>query len=513
MARIIFHKNIFSDEKYEQDFDFSKNLVKNITEWTDSNKSEQDLVECYDTETGDTFFAPLCEDDNSKNVLVVVNGKSVSADYKVTSDDVIDVFFMPFGNEYFNDGSMAGFVFGGGLGLLAGGLLMDPLGLSALSVVGIITSFAAIGYLAGTEIYNLMHDSSSSVTDKKNIEKKIDVRGSSNQSLSGNPYPFVLGKYTIIPQLVADPYTEYEGERGENAYVRAVYCAGYAPLKLTDFKLGDFKLAYNRSQGVERRTVVNGLLKGYSKEKADDGDILDFWKSNDIELEIIQQAPRVHQINSTFQENTNIDLANRPLVNAATMREAGWPGIQDGETYTLYSSAYSTSNGIVTALMTPIRADGTVLSPTELRELAERYLARFDSEGNEVNVLVPVSDVYVYLLNTFKGDDSVEQSEKYAEALHKNQQEYYFGKEYINYGHIYPDKMTETEINAPALFVNDDAVANASSVIYKGINFPKRYRTNGVYFTESCPMEFVINLDAPNGLYATRTKTTKNKNS
>ena len=360
MARINFYRNAFEDKYEEQEYDFSKSLIKNIEQWSNEIDDIEELVECYDVATRETFFAPL-DDSDEKSVLIIVNGQSVSDTYKVQECDVINVIFLPLSSRYFNAGSMIG----AGIGMFLMGMLVAfapysaPLIASGVSgwlatTAGTMTALlggAAIGYLAVTSIYNKMHQTFSS-SNGKDSSSMPDVRGGSNESLVNNPYPFVIGKHLVNPRICAFPYTEYTGERGENAYIRIVYCIGYAPLKLTDFKLGDFILAYNRTQGVARETVINGVLKGYSTQEVDDGDILDYWKNNDIELEILQHKP------------------NSP----------------------------------------------------------------------------------------------------------------------VNYGHIFPDKITEQEINAPVLFVNDDTIAEAATVTYKGVLFPKRFRTNGVFFTESCPM-------------------------
>lgn len=369
MARLRIYKNVFEKEYEDFTYDLSKSITENLEAHEQGDYSE--MVECYDPETNETFFAPFL-DDESDCAVVIVNGNSVSADYKVQENDELNVYYMPQSQWYeesmgMGPGGLAGMLVGGFvLGVLTGGA---GWGIFVGAIIG-----GLAGFLTGLHTWEQQHQTSTTIDNSKKKDLP-DVRGSSNQSLVNNPYPFVMGKHLTVPQIVGDPYTEYSGTNGEDAYIRAVYCLGSAPLKLTDFKLGDIMLAYNRTQGVERQTVLNGLLKGYSQPggEADSGDILDIWRNNDIELEIIQQP-----------------------------------------------------NG-----------------------------------------------------------------------------------EETNYGHIYPNKITQSEINASVLYINDTQLTDEAKVVYKGVSFPDKFRTNGVWFTESCPMQFTINLVAQSGLYASRSRTNK----
>lgn len=377
MAKINIYNNCFEENFKTIDFDKNKSLISQIEENVDFEKYEKDLVECYDPETGKTFYAPL-EEKSKPSVIININGKLVDENYKVKDDDVVNVVFIPMGEHF---GEKFGYAWNGGV---AGGISAGILLASLIPGVGHLTAALIVGagflvggllgYSAGSDIVDAKYAKTTNKGQKEG-DSLPDIKGAANKSLLNNPYPFVIGKRLVTPFIIGDPYTEYTNN-GKDAYIRMLYCVGYAPLKLTDFKLGDFMLAYNRSQGTSRNTILSGLLKGYSTEAADDGDILDRWKNNEIELEILQYNP-----------------------NKA-----------------------------------------------------------------------------------------------------------------INHGDIYPDVKIEKEINANILFVNDDSLAEQAEVVYKGISFAERFRTNTVVFTESCPMEFTVNLDAPNGLYETHTHTSKNNN-
>ena len=60
-------------------------------------------------------------------------------------------------------------------------------------------------------------------------------------------------------------------------WFQALYCVGYAPLKLTDFKIGETHLAYNKFNEANGSsgTILHGKLTNYNKKK----DIVEKWKN------------------------------------------------------------------------------------------------------------------------------------------------------------------------------------------------------------------------------------------
>lgn len=393
MATIKIYNNCFEDKYIEKQYDFSKPLLEQVEKEINFDEYKEALVECYDSETGQTFYAPI-EKDECNSVALFVNGQSVKEISKVEETDVITIIFLPMGK---NAGTiLAGIVIGVAVGMLTFGLGAIAIGAAGatlgLAVIGGGLLGGVVGWLAADKIASLREGNSSSSSSGKDSESSPDVRGAENQSLLNNPFPVVIGKHAVTPYVIGDPYTEYTGTNGKDAYIRVAYLVGYAPLKLTDFKLGDFYLAYNRAFGVDKNTddyplvdqntLLDGFLRGTSINSNGDetGDILSKWKNNDITLEIIQGVP--------------------------------------------------------------IR----------------------DTKGNE----------------------------------------------YTNYGTIYPNKVVDQQIGANVLYINDSDLADEALVVYKTASFPNKFRTNGVWFTESCPLEFTINLDIPNGAYGTYTKTTDN---
>lgn len=380
MAQIKFYKNMFEEDFVLQEYDTSKTLIQQIKEFSTESAYVQDYVECYDPETGETFYEPLVEEIDTPCVLITVNGVSVKEDYEVREKGIICVTYLPL-----SDMSAEGMGWGSLIGFAITATILAVAGVFTGGVTWWALAALAGGTLAGSLIGGLVgpdNSLSSSKKEGKEGEARPDAKGASNQSLANNVYPFTIGKHLAYPSIVGDPYTEYVGEKGEDAYIRVLYCLGYGPLKMTDFKLGDIFLAHNQSFGnVTKDTVLRGLLKGSSDNGDDDGDISVYWKDNDVELELIQNNPYLNSVSANTQSI------------------------------------------------------------------------------------------------------------------------------------IYPEKVRQEEINANILFVSDESLEEQAKVTYKNVSFPKNFRTNTVFFTESCPKEFTITIDAPSGLYSSRNKQTKSKKS
>lgn len=371
MARIRIYNNCFESNYEEKEFDFSKPLIEQIENDINIEEYKEYLVECYDPDTQKTFYAPLEDDVGVPSVVIVVDNRVVSADYEVKENDIVSVIYSP-QSEATGTQWALGFV-GAVIGTIVGGVAGGALGVS----IGLgIAGGALIGFAVGWQIGKLYDVGSNTAIGGKEKENLPDVRGAQNQPIVGNPYPFVIGKHLANPFIAADPYTVYTGEgvlsdKGEDAIITVRYCLGYAPMKVTDLKLGDFYLAYNRphAKNPDQQTLLCGALSSCNID--DSGDILGRWKNNDIKVNIIQQNP-------------------------------------------------------------------------------------YDSK-------------------------------------------YYYG----DYRNTHKDQ----EIGANALFVCDKKIQEVGSIVYKGLKFPDEYRSNGVFFTDSCPMKFTINLDFPNGAFETYTHT------
>ena len=89
----------------------------------------------------------------------------------------------------------------------------------------------------------------------------------------------------------------------------------------------------------------------------------------------------------------NTDLLSRPRISGAEMKAAGWNDFADGDYATLYSTSYSVyydTGKVHEILFTPIREDGTVLSPSQLQNYAVGFngLSAHSIAANDTQHLV-----------------------------------------------------------------------------------------------------------------------------
>ncbi|WP_270386706.1 hypothetical protein [Blautia hansenii] len=136
----------------------------------------------------------------------------------------------------------------------------------------------------------------------------------------------------------------------------------------------------------------------------------------DGEMNIVNEDKVKEEIESEPVEiKATVDLTSRPEVSAEKMRKSGWE-VNDDEVATVFSSGYSNESGDTTITVTPILPNGEVLTPEELDQYANEILKTGKDEKG-------------ILIKAHYGEDSIEQSNRYAEALHSVQEAFYLGDE------------------------------------------------------------------------------------
>lgn len=130
----------------------------------------------------------------------------------------------------------------------------------------------------------------------------------------------------------------------------------------------------------------------------------------DLTVDDPEADAEVERIRKKYQSQVN--LTTRPLIDAETMRNAGYSDVEDDSYATVYSMAGSTEDGRKTVVVTPILPDGTVISEDELGKYIDQALSGIEPEK-------PV------VLATFDGENSIQQANDYSEALHLVQEAYY----------------------------------------------------------------------------------------
>ena len=82
--------------------------------------------------------------------------------------------------------------------------------------------------------------------------------------------------------------------------------------------------------------------------------------------------------------------------------------------------------------------------------------------------------------------------------------------EAVDYGEIYPYARLQENVDANLLFIADGALDDGELTEYKGLALANGLRNNRVQFTEQCPKKITVELNAPSGLYKTRSETESN---
>lgn len=468
MAELRVFDNIFENKCKNRFYSETFDIKEEVSKFADDSVYQDTLVECYDEETGETFFAPLSDDTNTDSVLVLANGKSVDFNYVPKSTDIVSVVFLPLSN------TKGGWQWGGfGMGALSGALIGFAFGLATLnpavmligSAVGAVVG-GVVGAVLGGVFYDKMKiDTNSSYDTGKDGEKLPDVRGAENQALTGNSFPFVIGKHLVTPFVIGNPYTTYEGENGQDAVIREVLVAGYAPMRLTDFKLGDVWLAYNRTiNGTERASVLNGKLTPDTKLTSA---AVSFVKNENTIGDFIRSVCPL--LNTDIHKEKVLSLSGTITVLTAT------------ENFTSITIKESSTKGFNTVVINSVEFNGNLNDPLPYNITVTTVKTQNDSNAD--------GDILSYWKNN---DVEIEILQQHPDKP-------------VNYGDIYPAKAVDTDVNANLLYVIDgdiEEVAKKKNIVYKNQGFINGLRTNRVQFTEKCPMEFTVNLDMPSGLYS-----------
>ena len=300
MATVKLLNNILSEEMKVFSVNEGVTVESIIKESVDENIYSGTLVECYDLETGKTYFAPLEESDDTINAIILVNNKDVGLSYEVKENDIVSIIITPASGGSGSGWSWTGAVVGGLVGAFEGALVGTTYGglgwgTAIGAIIGGVVGFVAGGIIGGQIDQKKKLDDTSGAAGL-NSERLADVRGATNQPLLDQPFPVVLGKHLTAPFVVGSPYNDISGQHGEDNYIHVLYCVGYAPLRITDIKLGEQFLAHNQSWSgnANLKNIWCGSLHGTDPNPGsgtDVGEIVNTWKNNDVTVEILQQIP------------------------------------------------------------------------------------------------------------------------------------------------------------------------------------------------------------------------------
>ena len=268
-----------------------------------SQKDDLVTQEVYNIKTGETeYIAKAC--DNYKTV-VILNGEELEDyNYYTKDEDIINVIFIPQSEET-EQGWMTFSYILGGIAMAVGSVLI----FTPAAPVGWLIWGIGASHILGTGIWNAVdanYDLQAMHTDdgyksetKLEAEANLSLSGGKNQSILNHRFPIVVGKTLLNPMIMGSPYSSFTTKsmagNDDGQYLTILYCLGYRPLRISDIKIGDITVAYNRAvEGISKSendtNIYHGVLNGVAKGIYDDGDILRKWKNNDLSLEIIQNG-------------------------------------------------------------------------------------------------------------------------------------------------------------------------------------------------------------------------------
>ena len=180
--------------------------------------------------------------EHGNDPILLVNGETKHGNYKPKKGDIVNFTFVP------ADGASAWLIY-------------------AL----IFVASAAISYALMPDI----GDQQSGLSENETFDR---ITGLRNKNPLYEPYQAILGKRKVAPLYVARPFSKLEGD---TEYFHALFSAGYGPLKLEDFRIGETLLE-------DFDDVELYVLDHY--ENTDESVIKDFWQED------------------IFQENVQIEL-------------------------------------------------------------------------------------------------------------------------------------------------------------------------------------------------------------
>lgn len=279
MAVINIYDTPFSTTPHTFNVDEKSDINNILNGFLENYSEDSNIYECYNIETGETTY--ITEETESYKAVIIVNDKEQDLSYIVSENDVIIIMLIPQGKNA--GATVLEFL---GMGMVVAGTILTATGIAAPLGVALIVTGLGLQLYAAWELAQDMSQNPSSREDALKSEKNLSINGCGNQDITDHVFPMVIGKHLQNPYVIGSPFctTYTKNLKGEDGgqYVTALYCAGYSPLKLSNFRIDQTYLSYNRDK------VMHGQLHGFSDGSTDNGDILHKWKNNDVTLEILQ---------------------------------------------------------------------------------------------------------------------------------------------------------------------------------------------------------------------------------
>lgn len=430
-------------------------------------KDHKQKYEVYNPKTGKTSYK-IIEADTYK-VATVVNGKEEGLDYIVKKDDVVDIIFSPRSNSNSADWlSIAGGVFVSVIGVIIAAATSWT-GVGAMFGVSLIIGGAAMttaGIISAATRKPTEYESKDNSQLEKN--KALTIKGAENQLITGQRFPFIFGKFAVNPYIVGSPFHEtFAATSGkfESQYQTCLYCLGYGPLKLTNLKIAETVLCYNRPRDLydQAKTFSSSIAES-------DG----YYVYDAVTDSYSVAAPQPTENN--FSEGNYFTYNDSEAYNPTVMH-----GRIDPHTLsTSFNQTVANRGEYYTYNSVKRSYDKADPQPTADTWRPDYYY--------ELNNLIPAkwknNDVQIEILQRGLKETDIPNDDKF--------------------GTLYNQTVCEDEVGASIIYIHDNDISEAAEKQYKGVAVPKGYRTNTVHLSQNCPIKIEVELDFQNGLYRSR---------
>lgn len=141
-------------------------------------------------------------------------------------------------------------------GPLAGSLTIAGFAITGTALTLATAAISAGIMLAGTLALNALFPvRPPGLQDNGGSQSLNSIQGARNQGNPYGPVPVVLGRHRQSPFFAAKPYTEVVGD---DQYLRLLFCLGYGPLTLSDFRIGETPLTSFSNYTIETREGLVG---------------------------------------------------------------------------------------------------------------------------------------------------------------------------------------------------------------------------------------------------------------
>lgn len=110
---------------------------------------------------------------------------------------------------------------------------LAPVLFPAFGKIGLALATAGLSIIGTLLINALIPIETPDAQERRNVYR---IDGWRNDIRPGAPVPCAFGKHRYAPPFAAQSYTEVVGD---NQYIRALFCAGYGPLRITDLRIGE----------------------------------------------------------------------------------------------------------------------------------------------------------------------------------------------------------------------------------------------------------------------------------